>query len=295
MRLGASDALALHEPRLPPSLRQPGVGGEPDRAREKPWVSEATRELLRTAPADALAPTPVPPLGPASGDWSAEQKAVASDAGETWAVMERANTARNQRRWGGGASELGHSDGWANLPSDVSFGGGGVGGGGGGGFGGGGGVAEVVVVEAVAGREYRKIRVHPVAARTYPSRACADEHGHGLVELSVQSRPPDGSHFRRRPEPRIQAAPNQAPPRIHPIIFQASGTFSGTSGTSRSPPITSESPPEVVAELAVLGVEIDPRPRDDRRAEERRVEVHVVGHADGVRGDSAEQEDRGRS
>ena len=106
-------------------------------------------------------------------------------------------------------------------------------------------VAEEVVVEAVAGsREYRKIRVHPVAARTYPSRACADEHGHGLVELSVQSR-----RLGRRPlqaptkSQRIQAAPNQAPPRIHPIIFQASGTFSGTSGTSRSPPITSESPP----------------------------------------------------
>ena len=83
----------------------PEWAASPTALAEKPWVSEATRELLRTAPADALAPTPVPPLGPASGDWSAEQKAVASDAGETWAdVMERANTARNQRRWGGGAS-----------------------------------------------------------------------------------------------------------------------------------------------------------------------------------------------
>ena len=50
---------------------------------------------------------------------------MASDAGETWAdVMERAGTARNQRRWR--RVRLGHSDGWANLPSDVSFGGGGV-------------------------------------------------------------------------------------------------------------------------------------------------------------------------
>ena len=137
----------------------PEWAASPTALAEKPWVSEATRELLRTAPADALAPTPVPPLEPASGDWSAEQKAVASDAGETWAdVMERANAARNQRRWGGGASELGHSDGWANLPSDVSFGGGGVGGGGGGLAA----EAAAEVVEAVAGsREYRKIRYTP--------------------------------------------------------------------------------------------------------------------------------------
>ena len=237
----------------------PEWAASPTALAEKPWVSEATRELLRTAPADALAPTPVPPLGPASGDWSAEQKAVASDAGETWAdVMERANAARNQRRWGGGASELGHSDGWANLPSDVSFGGGGVGGGGGGGSAAA--VAAVVVVEAVAGSRKvpGKLRVHPVAALAYPSRACADEHGHGLASKCTANEvsgrqplqaPTESQRFRRRLIRRRRGSTRSSSRRA-----ARSPARAAPRARRQSPRVAAA---QVVAELAVLGVEVN--------------------------------------
>ena len=103
-------------------------------AANQPWVSDASRELLSRRPG-VIRPPEVPPLGPSSGGWSAEQTDVARRATDYWLDVRR------QARHAASPSAV--ADGWANMPADAAdFGGGSSGsssrGGGGGGGGGGG-------------------------------------------------------------------------------------------------------------------------------------------------------------
>ena len=117
------------------------------------------------------------------------------------------------------------------------------------------------------------------------------------MELSVQSRSSrtaatsgaDQSHER------IQAAPNQAPPRIHRDHLPGERHVA----PARAAPRARRRSPRRFGTCGARRRGRSAAPSSDRRAEQRRVEVHVVGHADGAHAvrvhRAAEQEDRGRS